>query len=113
LISFKTAKEKVWKSLEKAWKKLGKVWKRLGKVWNSLEKLARQASAHRDRGIGLALRGAGFAVSLSGGGLKTIGVVRCDQPRALDFSARRARLLERAPPEIVEEVLARLAPLFE
>jgi len=59
LISFKTAKEKAWKSLEKAWKKLGKVWKRLGKVWNSLEKLARQASAHRDRGLGLALRGAG------------------------------------------------------
>ena len=101
------------KSLEILGKSLEKAWKRLGKVWNSLEMLARQASAHRDRGIGLALRGAGFAVSLSGGGLKTIGVVRCDQPRALDFSARRARLLERAPPEIVEEVLARLAPLFE
>jgi hypothetical protein len=76
--------------LEILGKSLEKAWKRLGKVWNSLEKLARQASAHRDRGIGLALRGAGFAVSLSGGGLKTIGVVRCDQPRALDFSARRA-----------------------
>ncbi len=63
---------------------------------------------------GVAFAGmAGFAVSLSGSGLKTIGVVRCDQARALDFSARRARLLERAPPEIVEEVLARLAPLFE
>jgi hypothetical protein len=29
LISFKTAKEKAWKSLQKAWKKLGKVCKKL------------------------------------------------------------------------------------
>jgi mRNA-degrading endonuclease toxin of MazEF toxin-antitoxin module len=57
-------------------------------------------------------RTAGFAVALSGRGLKTTGVVRCDQPRALDFAARRARRLERAPTEIVDEVLARLAPLF-
>ena len=64
-------------------------------------------------GGGAFARMAGFAVSLSGSGLKTTGVVRCDQPRALEFGARRARRLERAPPEIVEEVLARLAPLFE
>jgi len=29
LISFKTSKEKAWKSLQKAWKKLGKVCKKL------------------------------------------------------------------------------------
>ncbi|MEZ5906563.1 MAG: type II toxin-antitoxin system PemK/MazF family toxin [Geminicoccaceae bacterium] len=33
-------------------------------------------------------RGAGFAVSLSGAGTQTTGVVRCDQPRALDLKAR-------------------------
>jgi len=30
-------------------------------------------------------RTAGFAVPLSGAGTQTIGVVRCDQPRALDL----------------------------
>jgi mRNA-degrading endonuclease toxin of MazEF toxin-antitoxin module len=34
-------------------------------------------------------RMAGFAVSLVGAGSKTTGVVRCDQPRALDLAARR------------------------
>lgn len=56
---------------------------------------------------------AGFAVSLAGAGTRTTGVVRCDQPRALDFDAHRARRLEAAPDAVVEEVLARLAPLFE
>jgi mRNA interferase ChpB len=58
-------------------------------------------------------RMAGFAVSLMGTGTQTTGVVRCDQPRALDLRARGGRKLERAPHEIVDEVLSRLAPLFE
>ncbi|MCB1994015.1 MAG: type II toxin-antitoxin system PemK/MazF family toxin [Geminicoccaceae bacterium] len=58
-------------------------------------------------------RNAGFAVSLSGAGTQTTGVVRCDQPRALDLQARGGRRLERVPDAIVEEVLARLAPIFE
>ena len=33
-------------------------------------------------------RTAGFAVSLSAAGTQTTGVVRCDQPRALDLVAR-------------------------
>lgn len=57
-------------------------------------------------------RTAGFAVALAGSGLKTTGVVRCDQPRVLDFNARGARRLERAPAGIVAEVLARLTPIF-
>lgn len=57
-------------------------------------------------------RTAGFAVSLTGAGTQTTGVVRVDQPRALDFSARHARKLEKAPTAIVEEVLARLATIF-
>ncbi len=55
----------------------------------------------------------GFAVSLTGAGMETQGIVRCDQVRSLDLRARRARKLETAPAHIVGEVLARLAPLFE
>jgi mRNA-degrading endonuclease toxin of MazEF toxin-antitoxin module len=58
-------------------------------------------------------RTAGFAVSLSGSGTQTTGVVRCDQPRALDLHARNGRKLESVPAPIVDEVLARLATIFE
>ncbi len=58
-------------------------------------------------------RTAGFAVPLAGAGTKTTGVIRCDQPRALDLGARNGRRLESAPAAIVDEVLAKLAPLFE
>lgn len=55
----------------------------------------------------------GFAVSLTGTGLNTQGVVRCDQMRALDIRARRGKKLESAPTYIVDEVLAKICPLFE
>jgi len=58
-------------------------------------------------------RTAGFAVPLTGAGTKTMGVVRCDQPRALDLGARGGRKLESVPEAIMDEVLARLAPIFE
>lgn len=58
-------------------------------------------------------RTAGFAVPLTGAGTKTTGVVRCDQPRALDLRARGGRRLECVPDAIMDEVLARLAPIFE
>jgi mRNA-degrading endonuclease toxin of MazEF toxin-antitoxin module len=57
-------------------------------------------------------RTAGFAVSLTGG-TKTTGVVRCDQPRALDLGARGGKKLESVPGSIIDEVLAKLAPIFE
>ena len=58
-------------------------------------------------------RTAGFAVSLTGVGTKTTGVVRCDQPRALDLGSRNARKLESVPASIMDEVLARLTSIFE
>jgi mRNA-degrading endonuclease toxin of MazEF toxin-antitoxin module len=58
-------------------------------------------------------RTTGFAVSLAGAGTGTPGVVRCDQPRALDLAARHGRRLETIPQEIMDEVLARLAPIFD
>ena len=57
-------------------------------------------------------RTAGFAVSLSGCGTRTTGVVRCDQPRALDLQARSGRRLEQVPATVMEEVLARLATII-
>jgi mRNA interferase ChpB len=58
-------------------------------------------------------RTAGFAVSLMGVGTKTTGVIRCDQPRALDVRARKAKKLETAPDYIVDEVLSKVSALFE
>lgn len=64
-------------------------------------------------GGGQFARNAGFAVSLMGAGTQTTGVVRCDQPRVLDLEARHGRKLESVPEEIVNDVLAKLAVLFE
>ncbi len=58
-------------------------------------------------------RNAGFAVSLVGAGTQTTGIIRCDQPRALDLNARGARKLESVPIEIVDEVLSKIITLFE
>jgi mRNA interferase ChpB len=57
-------------------------------------------------------RTAGFTVPLMGAGTQTTGVVRCDQPRALDIGARRGRKLESMPQAILDEVLAKVATLF-
>ena len=53
----------------------------------------------------------GFAVPVTG--IRTTGVVRCDQPRVLDLGARNARKVDTFPASIIDEVLAKLAPIFE
>ena len=58
-------------------------------------------------------RTAGFAVPLSGAGTSTTGIVRCDQPRALDLTARGGKKLESVPDTIIDEVLAKVSPIFE
>ena len=55
----------------------------------------------------------GFTVSLVGAGTFTTGVIRCDQPRILDLMARQAKKLETLPDAIIDEVLAKLMPIFE
>lgn len=55
-------------------------------------------------------RMAGFAVALAG--TRTSGVVRCDQPRALDFAARKNAFVEQAPQAVIDDVLARLRTLI-
>ena len=58
-------------------------------------------------------RTAGFAVSLMGAGTSTVGVVRCDQPRAIDMRARKGRKIESIPEAFMDEVLAKLATILE
>ncbi len=58
-------------------------------------------------------RRAGYAVSLSGAGTNTQGVVLCNQPRALDLHARSARFVEKVPDFVLDEVLAKLATLID
>lgn len=55
-------------------------------------------------------RVAGFAVELAD--TKTLGVVRCDQPRVLDLGARKARKLEKVPVHVMDEVIAKLAAII-
>ena len=59
---------------------------------------------------GAVVRRIGFAVEIVG--IKTIGVVRCDQPRLLDLIERHGRKLDELPPEILDEVLGKLLTLF-
>lgn len=58
-------------------------------------------------------RHAGFAVSLSGAGTETQGVVLCNQPRVLDLQARKARFIETLPDFIMDEIPAKLLPFVE
>lgn len=53
----------------------------------------------------------GFAVPLSG--ISTTGVIRCDQPRVLDLDARHGRKVDTLPDKIMQDVLARIATIFE
>lgn len=60
-----------------------------------------------------AARSAGFLVSLMGHGLRTDGQVHAHQVKSLDWVARQASLIERAPEPIVQEVLDCLRSVLE
>jgi mRNA interferase ChpB len=62
------------------------------------------------QGITLA-RSSGFAVSLTGSGMQTQGVIICNQPRTVALKERNGKRIEQSPDFIVDEVLARIAPL--
>ena len=53
----------------------------------------------------------GFGVALTG--IKTTGVVRCDQPRVIGLAARHGRKVDALPEAILDEVLAKVGTLFE
>ena len=58
-------------------------------------------------------RTAGFAVNLQGSGTQTQGVIRCDQPRAIDIAARHGYKIESVPDFIIDQVLAKFAVIFD
>jgi mRNA interferase ChpB len=58
-------------------------------------------------------RGRAWAVALTATGLATDGVVLCNQVRTLDWKARRAQFIEAVPPNLIADVLARVATLIE
>jgi mRNA interferase ChpB len=53
----------------------------------------------------------GFAVPIAG--IKTTGVVRCDQPCVLDIHARNGKKVDTLPPDILDEVMAKVTTIFE
>ena len=53
----------------------------------------------------------GFAVEITG--INTTGLVRCDQPRVLDITERQGRKVDTLPPALLDDVMAKLATLFE
>lgn len=58
-------------------------------------------------------RYAGFAVTLTGSGCKTQGVALVNKIRMLDLAARKARKIERAPQEVIDDAIGRLAALLD
>jgi mRNA interferase ChpB len=52
----------------------------------------------------------GFAVPIAG--IKTTGIIRCDQPRVLDLQERHGKKIDTLPQSILEDVLAKLAVIF-
>ena len=55
----------------------------------------------------------GFVVSLESAGTHTVGVIRCDQPRAIDLIAQSGNRIEVVPETLMNDVLARLAAILE
>lgn len=58
-------------------------------------------------------RYAGFAVTLTGTGCKTQGVALVNKIRMLDLVARKARRIERAPQEVIDDALGRLLAMLD
>nr|WP_294551927.1 type II toxin-antitoxin system PemK/MazF family toxin [uncultured Rhodopila sp.] len=53
----------------------------------------------------------GFTVPISG--ISMTGVVRCDQPRVLDLEARNGRKVDTLPMALLDEVMAKVRPIFD
>lgn len=57
-------------------------------------------------------RYAGFAVTLTGSGCKTQGVVLVNKIRMLDLAARQAKKIERAPLMVIDDALSRIEAML-
>ena len=97
-------------------------------VWTNFDPSAGHEQAHarpaivlspdafnKKTGLGLVapitsrVRGHGFEVVLSE--TKTAGAVLCQQVRTIDYQVRGVKLIERAPPAILADVLAKVRVL--
>lgn len=52
----------------------------------------------------------GFSVEITG--IKTTGIIRCDQPRVLDLKQRSGKQIDSLPEYLLDEVLAKVQTLF-
>jgi len=55
----------------------------------------------------------GFIVPLMGSGTETQGVVLASEIKILDINARKAKMIEKAPQSIVDEVLGIVATIID
>lgn len=55
----------------------------------------------------------GFSVSLMGSGMKTQGVILCNQIRMLDYKERGGSVIEEVPGIVIDDVLARVRTLLD
>ena len=58
-------------------------------------------------------RDTGFLISLMGLGLKTDGCVHAQQLKSLDWTTRKAKRIETAPDEVVQQILGCLIAVLE
>ena len=68
---------------------------------------------HISGGSATVARDTGFLISLMGFGLKTDGNVHAYQLKTLDWTTRNAQRIEKAPDEIVQQILGCLIAVFE
>lgn len=64
-------------------------------------------------GQAAAARGSGFLVSLMGAGLKTDGCAHAHQLKTLDWVVRKAKRIEKAPDEVMQQILHCLTAVLE
>jgi len=57
-------------------------------------------------------RTSGFSVSLDGKTKATVGIVRCDQPRAIDMIARKGKYIDSVSEDVLSDVLARMVSII-
>ncbi len=58
-------------------------------------------------------RSRGYAVSLSGLGLRTQGVILCNQQRTINIEARVGQFIEGVPDFIIDDVVERLYSILD
>lgn len=64
------------------------------------------------QGIAESARTFGTIVTLMGSGTDTQGSVHCHQMKSLDWRVRKAKLKERAPSVVIDEVMARIQAIL-